>query len=94
MSACLVLLRYRLAMWAVGNHDSAGVLGGQTLVKQFSPCTGTSTPTTTPTRTATVTGIPATSTPTACALSFEDVPVGSTFYPYIQCMACQDIING
>jgi hypothetical protein len=29
-----------------------------------------------------------------CTISFEDVPVGSTFYPFIQCLACQGIING
>jgi hypothetical protein len=60
--------------------------------------TDTSIPTDTlvPTATETVTGTPptVTETPTACALSFEDVPPGSTFYPYIQCMACQGIING
>jgi hypothetical protein len=49
-------------------------------------------PTDTPTNTTTPGG--PTATPTACTLSFEDVPVGSTFYPYIQCMACQGIING
>jgi len=25
---------------------------------------------------------------------FADVPVGSTFYPYVQCLACRGIING
>jgi hypothetical protein len=35
-----------------------------------------------------------TETPTACTLSFEDVPPGSTFYVYIQCLACRGIING
>jgi hypothetical protein len=29
-----------------------------------------------------------------CTLSFEDVPPDSTFYPYIQCLACRGIING
>ena len=51
-------------------------------------------PTNTPTETVTGTPPTATETPTACTLSFEDVPVGSTFYPYIQCLACQGIING
>jgi len=43
-----------------------------------------------------VTGTPptATETATACTLSFEDVPVGSTFYTYIECLACRGIING
>ena len=53
----------------------------------------------TPTGTATVIAtdtpvVTATETPTACTLSFEDVPVGSTFYPFIQCLACRGIING
>ena len=66
--------------------------------------TATDTPTTGPTDTPTetVTGTPPTATdtavptetPTACTLSFEDVPVGSTFYPFIQCLACRGIING
>jgi N-acetylneuraminic acid mutarotase len=45
--------------------------------------------------TATPTTIPtATSTPTACTLSFTDVPVDSTFYTYIRCLACRGIISG
>jgi hypothetical protein len=48
----------------------------------------------TPTNTPVATNI-STSTPTpTCTLSFEDVPPDSTFYPYIQCLACRDIING
>ncbi len=45
---------------------------------------------------ATATTVPpvATETPTACTLSFRDVPVGSTFYPFIRCLACKGIING
>ncbi len=38
-------------------------------------------------------GVP-TATPTACTLTFSDVPVGSTFYPFIRCLACKGIING
>ncbi|HST04250.1 MAG TPA: S-layer homology domain-containing protein [Chloroflexia bacterium] len=33
-------------------------------------------------------------TPIACTLQFEDVPVGSTFYTYIHCLACQGFISG
>jgi hypothetical protein len=33
-------------------------------------------------------------TPTACTLSFEDVPVTNTFYPFVRCLACKGIING
>jgi hypothetical protein len=28
------------------------------------------------------------------ALSFSDVPPGSTFYPYVQCLACRGVISG
>jgi glucose/arabinose dehydrogenase/plastocyanin len=33
-------------------------------------------------------------TATACTVSFSDVPAGSTFYPFVHCLACQGIING
>jgi hypothetical protein len=36
----------------------------------------------------------ATVTPTICAISFTDVSEGHTFYPYIMCLACRDIISG
>jgi hypothetical protein len=50
----------------------------QTLVERYNPC---SSPT-------------PTSTPAACAIQFSDVPVGSTFYPYIHCLACRGIVSG
>jgi hypothetical protein len=31
---------------------------------------------------------------TSCSLQFEDVPNPSTFYAYVQCLACKGIING
>jgi N-acetylneuraminic acid mutarotase len=67
-----------------------------TLVPPTDTPTLVPTDTVVPTNTAvpTDTALPATETPTVCTLSFEDVPVGSTFYPYIQCLACQGIING
>ena len=34
------------------------------------------------------------STPTVCALEFEDVLPGSTFYPYVRCLACKGILSG
>jgi hypothetical protein len=53
------------------------------------------------TSTATITIVPTTSpepspeiSPTACTLEFADVPVGSTFYSYVRCLACRDIISG
>jgi hypothetical protein len=60
------------------------------------PPTGTATP---PAQTAT--GTPArpsptgaAATPTACAIGFSDVPVSSTFYTYIHCLACLGIASG
>src|SRR5262249_9785554 len=35
-----------------------------------------------------------TPTPTACSISFPDVPSGSTFYAYIHCLACRGIVSG
>jgi hypothetical protein len=32
--------------------------------------------------------------PTTCAISYSDVPSGSTFYLYVRCLACRGIING
>ncbi|MEO8285074.1 MAG: S-layer homology domain-containing protein [Chloroflexota bacterium] len=45
-----------------------------------------------PTITATA-GSP-TATSTACTIEFEDVLPGNTFYPFIKCLACRNIING
>ena len=33
-------------------------------------------------------------TPTPCPVQFNDVPVGSTFYDYIRCLACRGIVSG
>jgi hypothetical protein len=59
---------------------------------------------TVPQGTATVTSPSATSTDTstpgpepsttACSITFSDVPAGSTFYPYVQCLACRGIVGG
>ena len=56
--------------------------------------TRTNTPTSTRTPTNTATSVPATATATACTLSFSDVPPGSTFHPYVMCLACRGIVNG
>jgi glucose/arabinose dehydrogenase len=32
--------------------------------------------------------------PTPCSITFNDVPVGSTFYPWIRCLACRGIVGG
>jgi hypothetical protein len=55
--------------------------------------TSTSTRTSTPTSTDTATATPTVDV-TPCTLSFEDVPVTNTFYPFVQCLACRGIING
>jgi hypothetical protein len=61
--------------------------------------TPTSTPTnatatyspTAPTTTATP---PTIATPTPCTIIFSDVPPGSTFYPFVRCLACLGIVQG
>ncbi|MEO5951978.1 MAG: S-layer homology domain-containing protein, partial [Chloroflexia bacterium] len=79
----------------ISNADFT-ILGGATPTPTTAPTntteptgTGTTVPTTTPTNEPGITP-----SPTVCAISFTDVPVGSTFYPYIICMACRGIING
>jgi hypothetical protein len=39
-------------------------------------------------------GPPPTPVPTTCTLQFSDVPSGSTFYPFVRCLACQGILGG
>jgi len=72
-------------IWAVG-EGSVGI-GATTLTERYNPCSASPTPTSTP-------GGQATPTPTQCNIEFSDVPQGSTFYPYVLCMACRGIING
>jgi hypothetical protein len=57
--------------------------------------TGPPQPTNTP-GTPAATNTPSTPQPTVttCPISFTDVPVGSTFYEFIRCLACRGIING
>ncbi|MDQ5824257.1 MAG: S-layer homology domain-containing protein [Chloroflexota bacterium] len=66
----------------------------------------TSTPSNTATPSYTVTGTPPTSTPTstvtntpaptstACPVRFQDVATGSTFYPFVRCLACEGVLSG
>jgi hypothetical protein len=70
----------------------------QTATRPIQPTqvvTGTATgaPSSTPTlgNASTATRLPS---PTSCPIQFTDVPEGSTFYPYIRCLACRGIING
>jgi hypothetical protein len=61
-----------------------------------STAAGTATQTASASMTAISTGtaIPVTSTPTACAVEFTDVPPGSTFYPFVKCLACESVLGG
>jgi hypothetical protein len=55
----------------------------------------TSTSTPSPSATLITTSTPTVPpTPTTCPAQFTDVPQGSTFYPYIRCLACRGIISG
>lgn len=62
--------------------------------------TGTATQPATAAPSNTSTAQPATSTPvntvtpTTCAITFTDVPPGSTFYTFIRCLACRGIVSG
>ncbi len=66
-----------------------------------STSTATSTNTNIPTKsstaiatsTLTATTVPS-STPTACAIYFQDVPPGHTFYDQVLCLACRGIVSG
>lgn len=60
--------------------------------------TPTNTPTNTSTNTPTNTATPCPNTPTPapndCNIQFQDVLPGSTFYPYVHCLACRNIVTG
>ena len=67
-----------------------------TMTRTTTPLAGTATQTASASVTAIPTGttIPITSTPTACAIEFTDVPPGSTFYPFVKCLACVGVLGG
>jgi hypothetical protein len=74
-------------LWAVGTNVTGNTM--QTLVERHSdPCV---TPSPTPTN---IPNPSPTSTPSSCSIQFTDVPVGSTFYSYVHCLACQNILGG
>ena len=67
-----------------------------TIVPTAPPNTVTATPTAqsaSPTASPHITIVP-TSTLTPCTISFSDVPSDSTFYTWITCLACRNIISG
>ncbi|HET9492820.1 MAG TPA: S-layer homology domain-containing protein, partial [Chloroflexia bacterium] len=72
-------------MGSTNNYDYA-------LARYLSGLEPPPTPTFTPVATQTPGG--PTATPTSCALQFPDVPPGSTFYDFVRCLACRDIISG
>lgn len=52
-----------------------------------------------PPATSTATSIPsgtvvATATPSACPAQFQDVPSTDTFYPFVTCLSCRNILGG
>jgi hypothetical protein len=51
-------------------------------------------PASTAVSTATRTAVAGTTTPTACSVSFSDVPSDHTFYANVMCLACRGIISG
>jgi N-acetylneuraminic acid mutarotase len=80
--------------WATVNGSKLYLVGGlaetdnevTAQVQEYDPsacitATATATPTLAP-------------SPTICSIQFSDVPVGSTFYAFIRCLACRGIISG
>ena len=83
-------------IWVVGSYFQGwGASSGEPrwpFAMHYSPgscATATPIPTTTPTHTP----VPA-ATVVGCGLEFQDVPPGSTFYPYARCLTCQGSISG
>ncbi len=83
-------------VWAVGYYDNAGSSTDQTLAEQYISCPPSPTPirSATPSVTSSSPSVTPAATSTACPIQFPDVPQGSTFYPFIRCLACRGIING
>ncbi|HST05403.1 MAG TPA: S-layer homology domain-containing protein [Chloroflexia bacterium] len=68
-------------IWAVGGYfgvDSGGVIRSR-ILRYDGTCAPSGTPT---------------PTPTTCPIQFSDVPAGSTFYPFVRCLACRGIVSG
>ena len=58
-----------------------------------SPAPSSTAATVQPSQTLAVT-VSATASPTRCSVEFSDVPPGSTFYSFVECLACKGILNG
>ena len=85
--------------YVIGGFDAAGSQAFDYTQRLSTGACGTPTPAASATATATVT-VPvqptrtATATVTACPIQFNDVPVGSTFYMWLRCLACRGIVGG
>jgi hypothetical protein len=99
----LTLARRSIAAAYAGNVFSLVAFGGwrgqyDSIVERVSCAGGLQLPSPTPTVpvTPSPTTVPPTGTPTTtpCPLQFSDVPQGSTFYPYVRCLACRGIVSG
>jgi streptogramin lyase len=90
------------AWWGGGGFWVSEVTANQ--VARFAPYTSTPAATSTPAPTNTpppsstpppsTTPAPSATPTPGCALSFNDVPAGYTFYPYVQWMACRGYVSG
>jgi len=77
-------------IWAVGSSASNNS-NDQTLIERYSDPCATPSPTNTPIVTDTPSPAPTSQT---CTIQFSDVPAGSTFYSFVQCLACRNILGG
>ena len=79
-------------VWAVGYYGNSGTDMTLTLAERYNdPCV---TPSPTPTNIPNPSSTPTSTPPTSCSIQFTDVPAGSTFYSYVQCLACRNILGG
>jgi hypothetical protein len=72
---------------ATATATSTALATSEPSITATQPPTETSVPAGTDTVTPIATG-------TVCSITFTDVPPGSTFYPYIHCLACLGIVSG
>ena len=85
-------VRFRFRMGSDLNSGAEGWRVDDIYIVVTQPCgTGTPPP---GTSTPTGTGTAVSGTPTACAVSFTDVPPDHPFYIWIRCLACRGIISG
>ncbi|MDQ6694114.1 MAG: S-layer homology domain-containing protein [Chloroflexota bacterium] len=86
--------------WYTTEYNSSGDVAWHTRIAslKFNTCgQGGATPVpTAPVATRTPTPLPPTSTPFPgqCLTQFTDVPAANTFYPYVRCLACRNIVAG